>query len=312
MKIILVAPKSITGHKQSMSPFRFDYAYWNFYLPMQSLGHQVHFCDTSIAGDKELSDLIEKIKPDLIFGIMTGDVNYCPQEPWETIQRETESGRTFTFNWFCDDAWRFDNFSSKKCHFFNAVVTTDDPLDVNKYKEIGYDNALYATWHANSQAYSGLNSLKDSDVAFVGNLHGDRGAIFNLLKEKGIKINHFSNVSFEDMIWNYSRSLIGLNLSTNSNDKNGKLILKARPFEITAVGSLLLTQEAVGLEECFQVDKEIITFTSFSELLEKSKFLLDRPKLIKTIAARGHKRFKEEHDSCVRLGKLLNKLKELQ
>jgi len=312
MKIILVAPKSITRHKHTTTAFRFDYTYWNFYLPLQALGHQVHFCDTSIDGDKELSALIEKIKPDLLFCVMTGDINYCPQEPWATIQTETESGRTFTFNWFCDDAWRFDNFSSKKCHSFHSVVTTDDPLDVNKYKEIGYDNAFYATWHANSQAYSRLNSLRDSDIAFVGNLSGDREVIFNLLKKHNIRINHFSNVSFEDMIWNYSRSLIGLNLSTNSNDKSGKLILKARPFEITAVGSLLLTQEAVGLKECFEVDKEIITFSTFSELVEKSKFLLQRPKLIKAIAAKGHERFKSEHDSSIRLSQLLDKIKELK
>jgi spore maturation protein CgeB len=308
MKIIVIAPKSISKHKISSSPFRFDYAFWNFYLPLCSLGHDVAFFDTSIYGDRELQQLIEKKKPDLLFCIMTGDRNYCPNEPWKTIKQETDSGRTKTFNWFCDDAWRFDNFSSKFCWYFNCLVTTDDLLDVDKYKKIGYDNAIYATWHANSDVYSNLKSIKGSDLSFVGNLSGDRKQIFDLLINKGVNVNHFSNVSFEDMVWNYSRSLMGLNLSKNSNDKAGKLILKARPFEITAAGSMLLTQDAVGLSDCYKFDEEIVTFNTVSELIDKCNFLIKKPKIIETIAKKGHERFLKDHDSKVRLAKLLQKI----
>ena len=206
MKIILVAPKSISAHKHSPEePFRFDYAFWNFYMPLCSLGHDVTFFDSSKHGDEQLKKVIEIQKPDLLFCIMTGAPHFCPKEPWDTIKKETDSGRTKTFNWFCDDAWRFDDFSSKYCWYFNCAVTTDDILDVDKYKKIGYDNAIYATWHANADVYSGLSSAKDSDVAFVGNLTGDRKEIFDLLKNRNLDVNHFSKVSFEDMVWNYSK-----------------------------------------------------------------------------------------------------------
>jgi spore maturation protein CgeB len=311
MKIVLVAPKSTTGHKYSDTEFRFDYAYWNFYLPLLSLGHQVLFFDTSIWGDQQLSLVVEREKPDMLFCIMTGDPGACPQEPWETIKTETESGRTFTFNWFCDDAWRFDNFSKDVCKYFNAVVTTDNPDDVLKYKKIGYYNCIFAHWHANGDVYSGVHSAKASLISFVGNSHGDRKTTFDTLESAGVKVDHHTGVSFEDMIWNYSRALMGLSLSKNSNDEGGKLILKARPFEITAVGSLLVAQNAVGLSDCFELNKEAISFETTEELIEKCKFLSTKPKIIHNIATAGHRRFLKDHDSRVRLATVLKKIRSV-
>tara|TARA_Y100000593_G_scaffold94594_1_gene194494 strand:+ start:3929 stop:4864 length:936 start_codon:yes stop_codon:yes gene_type:complete len=311
MKIVLVAPKSITRHKVEHTAFRFDYAYWNFYLPLLSLGHDVTFFDTSIWGNKELQELIEHQKPDMLFCIMTGDAGYCPQEPWDTIKAETESGRTFTFNWFCDDAWRFDSFSKVACQYFNAVVTTDNPEDVQKYVDIGYNNSIFAPWHANSDAYSGVYSPKTTHISFIGNPYGDRAPTFEALKDAGLKVEHHTGVGFEDMIWYYSQGLMGLSLSKNSNDDAGKLILKARPFEIAAVGSLLVAQNAVGLEDCFIPNKEVIAFDTISELVEKCRFLSTKPKIINELANAGHRRFLKDHDSKVRLSKVLQQIRKI-
>ena len=85
MKIIIVAPKIIRT-----PTFRLDYAFWNFYLPLLSLGHETYFFDSSIFGDEHLKVWIENVKPDLLFCVMTGNNLVCPNEPWETITEETE------------------------------------------------------------------------------------------------------------------------------------------------------------------------------------------------------------------------------
>jgi spore maturation protein CgeB len=300
MKIIIVAPKTITAHRHSDVPFRYDYAFWNFYMPLLSLGHDVEFFDSSLYGDKELEGLIEKKKPNLLFCIMTGDKNYCPYEPWETIKKETEKGRLTTFNWFCDDTWRFENFTSKYCWYFH-VVSTPEKYIIPKYKEIGYNNVIHGIWHSNSSVYSNVVSKKTKDISFVGQPHGDRLQIFNSLKSKGINIVHKSNLSFEDMIHLYSSSHIGLNLSKNNSTSQ----LKARMFEIPAVGSLLLSEDAEGLEECFEDNKEIIIFKSIEELIAKANFLIKNPSIINKISSNGHKRYLQEHDSKIRLQKVL-------
>ena len=303
MKIIIVAPKSI-----SSNPFRYDYAFWNFYFPMLSLGHDARFFDTSRLGDDELQKEIESFKPDLLFCIMTGDASYCPREPWQTIASETQKGRLKTFNWFCDDTWRFDSFSKKVCNNFH-ICSTPEKKFVEEYKKLQYDNIIYATWHANSDFYSNLCTKRDNLISFVGAPRGDRGTFLRALEEGGISVTHPMNASFEDLIFAYSNSQMGINFSKNSN--NNKTQMKARMFEIPAAGSLLVTEYHENLSECYEIDKEIVTFGSSVEMIEKINFLSKNPKIVDNIRNRGHKRFLKEHDSKVRLNMVLNRIKEL-
>jgi spore maturation protein CgeB len=298
MKIILVAPKSVSKN-------RFDFAFWNFYLPLLSLGHQVIFFDSAYKGDNELSEEIEKNKPDLLFCIMTGDVRYCPFEPWQTIINETNLGRTKTFNYYCDDTWRFEDFSSKTCNFFNYCSTPEKKY-VEKYKKIGYDNILHSTWHANSDLYSNLKKENEHLLCFVGQRHSpERQEYINFLNDNNFSVFSPQDTSFEDMVFSYSNSLLGLNFSKNK----GKTQIKGRIFEITAINSLLLTEYHDEIEEYFIENKEIIVFRDKFELLEKIKFLSKNINLVNKISLNGHKRFLKEHSSKVRLEKLLREIK---
>jgi len=92
-----------------------DGGWWYLYLPLKEMGYQVYFYDTVDPKEKNLEKVIESFKPDLIFCCMTGDKAIAPHEPWDQIQKETDSGRITTFNWFCDDTWRFENFSKTAC-----------------------------------------------------------------------------------------------------------------------------------------------------------------------------------------------------
>jgi spore maturation protein CgeB len=305
VKIFLVAPKSISKHMGTDKDFRFDYSFWNFYFPLKALGHEVTFVDTSIAGDKELANLVEAKKPDLLFCMMTGDAGYCPREPWETIARETEKGRLRTFNWFCDDSWRFESFSSKVCKLFH-VCSTPEKRFLNKYEEIGYSNIVEATWHACEDFYSAIPAPKHPRVAFVGNPAGDRAAFLAALRSADVPIIHPKNVSFEDLAYTYASSLIGINFSKNA--ANGQPQMKGRMFEVPAARSLLVTEYTPGIEEYFTLDKEIICFKTGAEMNEKIKFLLKNVTIAEKIAERGHERYIKEHTSEVRLAKTLEKI----
>jgi spore maturation protein CgeB len=274
-------------------------------MPLISLGHQVLFFDTSFRGNKELKKEIEDIKPELLFCIMTGDAGYCPDEPWETIIEETRTGRTKTFNFYCDDTWRFDNFSSKTCNLFNYCSTPEKKY-VEEYKKIGYSNILHSTWHANSDFYSNLRKQQQHLLCFVGQRHSpERQEYIDYVQLNGIQIYSPENTSFEDMIFSYSNSLIGLNFSKNK----GKTQIKGRVFEVTATNSLLVTEYHDEIQEYYKENEEIIIFKNKVELLEKIKFLLQKPKLIEHISNNGYKRFLKEHESKIRLNKLLSEIK---
>lgn len=306
-KILIVAPRTISRHTGGNEPFRFDYSFWNFYLPLKDLGYEVEFCDTSFEGNLELSSKISNFNPDLLFCIMTGDANYCPNEPWETLSNIKTSLGIKTFNWFCDDTWRFEDFSSKVCNIFDVCSTTNkDCLD--KYREIGYENIILTNWHANENLYGNTCFNKDVDISFVGGLHGQRKSYIDFLNNKGLQINNPRNCSFEEMLWEYQRSKICLNFSRCSVGSDNQM--KARLFEVVGSKSLLVTERCPNLENYFIEDKEAIFFSSANELYEKISFLKSNDDILNKITEAGYNRFKEEHTSKKRLSKLLSRVKD--
>ena len=272
---------------------------------MKALGHDVYFYDTVDPVEKDYTKVIEGFKPDLIFCCMTGDKHITPYEPWGEIAEETKSGRTKTFNWFLDDTWRFDSFSKDACKHFN-VSATAEPSYVEKFKNIGYGNILFGGMHVNFDIFPHKEyDEKDIEASFIGFLTPTRKSFIEYSKDRGINIKTVSGVSHKELIEHHNRTMVGINLSVNDNHPMKKTQMKLRIFEILAGKGLLLTEYHKGIEEFFNIDKEIITFKTFNEFEQKFKFLVKRPKLIKKIAMNGHEKFLKNHESKVRLKSII-------
>jgi spore maturation protein CgeB len=282
-----------------------DMGYWYVYLPLRQLGHEVYFYDTVEPKEKDYKKIIETLKPDLIYCCLTGDKSIAPYEPWSEILNETNSGRTKTFNWFCDDTWRFDNFSSKACSCFN-VCSTPEPAYIEKFKSIGYNKIILGPWHVNAEFYPKIEfKNKDIDISFIGNLTPTRKAFFDAVE---MPIKNIFGISHEELFLTHAKSKIGINLSTNDNDTQRKTQMKQRMFEIAAGSGLLFTEYHDAIENFYEIDKEIVTFKTIDEFNKKAKFLLKTPKLVEQIAQNGYRRFLAEHDSKVRLEKVLKEI----
>ena len=303
MKILLVLNKY--NFRDSVP--RIDLGYWIFKIPLVDLGHEVYFYDTVDPIEKNFGKIIESFKPDLIFCCMTGNQGMAPYEPWEEISKETASGRTKTFNWFCDDTWRFESFTKEVCNKF-TVCSTPEPKYIQKYKDIGYSNVIVGAWHSNVDFHP-IALQKDIDVSFCGVPNEDRVKYSKLLLNNGVNFHYNYRMTHEDMLYSYSRSKIGLNFSRNLNGDVLKTQMKARMFEVPASKTLLLTEYTDNLEDFFEIDKEIICFDTPEELLAKSKFLLGHPNIMDKITQQGYQRFMKDHESHVRLKKVLQEIK---
>jgi spore maturation protein CgeB len=300
MKILLTTNKTYRGFP--------DLGYWYVYEPLKQLGHDVLWYDTVKPDTAGFNKVLEAYKPDLIFCCFTGDRNIAPYEPWSEILNETITGRTKTFNWFCDDTWRYNSFSSKVCKNF-AVCSTPEPSYVQKYKLDGYDNIILANWHSNSSFYPSIDfDSKDINVCFLGNPTHSRK---QFIESSPTPVTNIFGIDTKELFKTYSRSKIGINFSVNDNDPMRKTQMKQRMFEVPAGAGMLMTEYHEGIEEFYEIDKEIITFRSQDEFCKKIKFLADRPKVVKSIAKNGHKRFLKQHDSIMRLEEVINKIKEL-
>lgn len=301
MKILLVSNKTYRGF--------LDGSWWNLYLPLKDMGHEVYFYDTVEPLEKDFKAVVEKFKPEIIFCCLTGNRGIAPNEPWDDLLEETNTGRSVTFNWFCDDTWRYEDFSKFACHYFN-VVSTPEPEYIRRYELDGYSNVILGAWHTNIDLFPALKyEQKDIQVSFMGALNKLRGQFFE--KHSEFPIHMFSGVSQEEMLNIFAKTMIGINLSINENDPAKKTQMKQRMFEIPAGIGLLFTEYHSGLEHFFEPNKEMITFKNDVEFKEKLKFLLANQRVVENIATAGHKRFLAEHESKVRLTKILDRIKEL-
>ena len=279
-----------------------DITYYNIYLPLIELGHQVVIYDPRESLISFEKCLEEYGTPDLLLSLFTG----VGVEPLEEIGYLTKKG-VITANLFADDKWRFDNWSSKICKNFSYCLTSE-PSAVNKYKEIGYQNIIGIPWFCNEHLYSDISLVKKFDIVMVSRYLNTQRQIYKSLITKldSNKNVYGLGVSFEEMIILMKRSKITLNLS---GDSGGTTQIKLRMFEAPACNSLLLSEYTKGIEEFWDINKEIICFDSQAEFESKAQWLLANDDKRAKVSQCAHERFLRQYTSKIVLKQILEKLK---
>ncbi len=83
-----------------------------------------------------------------------------------------------------------------------------------------------------------------------------------------------------------------------------------RLFEATGMGACLVTDWKENLHTLFEPEKEVVTYRSADEFVEKVIYLLDNDKKCQKIASAGQKRTLKEHNYPNRMKELLEILDE--
>ena len=91
------------------------------------------------------------------------------------------------------------------------------------------------------------------------------------------------------MIWN---SKIVFNIHAAAADNT---VDNMKMFEVTGIGSCLLTDTGTNMKDLFVEDKEIVTYRSVDEAIEKVRYLTDNPEVTRQIADAGHERTLRDH-----------------
>lgn len=87
-------------------------------------------------------------------------------------------------------------------------------------------------------------------------------------------------------------------------DVAGPYANNMRLFEATGMGALLLTDYKENLQEFFDVEKELITYRTPEECLEKIKYYLQHDAELKSIAQAGQRRTLRDHGYSNRMKQL--------
>lgn len=295
-----------------------SYEYTSWYGPLAALGHEVEVFDTFApgwAGDPgatghALLETASGYEPDLVLTMLIEQE--IPMPAVDELRR-----RCAVANWFSDDTWRFWAFSRHVAHHFSWVVTTS-----RKAKE-AYDRmpgvrARLSPWGYDPATFHPVDVEPTIDVGFVGQRYGRRARIIDRLQASGITVTALGSgwpagrIDTADLAAQFASTRINLNFLESSAGpfqrlgirvrgswRADRLItsvvapprqLKARPFEVTACGGFLLTNDVPELSDYFAPGKEVALFDGEAKLRAGIEHYLAHEDERRSIARAGQKR----------------------
>ena len=327
MKILLVCMQYDYG-----DPDRgLSYEYNNFYLSLRDMGHDVIIFDymeeLRRRGRMEMNRYLQRTvieyQPRLAMFSL-----YTDQLDPEIVNSLREHTTTLCF--FHDDTWRveYSMFWARHFNFF----TTPDIYGERKYTGLGLNGVIHFPFGCNERIYRKLDSPHHYDVSFVGGWHPYREWLIKRLRKAGIAVEvagyRWPNgmVSHEGMVKLFNESRINLNMSNSASWDARYLVsspralinrvrstknieqLKARHFEINGCGAFQLSYYVEGLEQYYDIGKEIGLYRDPDELVEKVRMYLKDEPLTDAVAKAGHRRTLEEHTFAIRFKSLFERI----
>ena len=246
---------------------------------LKAIGYEVEniWIDDYESNDKLQEVILSKaneFQPNIIFfKIFKFEIQF------NTLEKLRE--RCFLVNWFGDDQWRFENFTSKYANYFDVCITTDK-FSIDKYKSIGQNNVIRSQ-HASFENFTNYENINYKyDVSFIGGSNPFRKWFVHQLLKKGIQVECFGSgwangrISYKEMDDIMLHSKVNLNISNSigydiryilHNPKNIFSLLKsitlnhsknisqtkARIFEIPVRGGFEITEFVPSLEDYFNI-----------------------------------------------------------
>lgn len=315
-KILYIAFQYEYGKKENGYALNYEAWYKNF-INEGYIVDTIFYESYSIVDlQKEILRRANAIKPDLIFFVL--QKKQVTVDTLEKLKRQA----FFTVNFFGDDQWRFEDFTSKFAPHFSACITTDK-FSVEKYKLIGQKNIIRSQWASLSRNTVCDNVEYKYNVSFIGGISPYRRWFVDVLARRGIKVHCFGSgwdngrVTYEQMEEIFQCSKINLNISNSvSYDiryliSNLKAVLgvfrslwgrgknssqtKARNFEIPVQGGFQLTDYVPTLDEYFVIGREVVCYNNIEESYSLIKYYLEHTDERETIKVSGVRRARNNH-----------------
>jgi len=263
------------------------------------------------AVNEEIINLVRKEHAKYV--LWTSFYDDVQQSTLDTIREE---GSTVV-GWFFDDEVRFDYYSKWWVPYLDYCVTNSIEA-VPKYRALNARviQTIPNTGIAVTRDWSNIEERYE--VSFVGSvrsrLWADRRQHINKLRGRNIPVRLFGEgsggyVSFEEMIDIFKTSKINLNFSRAGSYPWVKQI-KGRVFQVCMAGGFLLTEYAPGIENYFEIDKEIVCFENAEEMIDKTTYYLNHETERRAIAQAGWKRATGEYTSFHMVSKVFSEIKE--
>lgn len=273
--------------------------------------------------NQKLLMVVREYKPD-VFLALKGEL-ILP----ETIRTIRKKYKMPAILWFGDDPHLFHTISSRIAPAYDFVFTSSADA-IKWYNELGVEKVEWIGFACDPELHRSV-TLKDEekkkyggDIGFVGTYYKEREILATFadmdiriygpgwttadnFKEKFSGIYGGNGLFLEEMVKFYNSRKIILNIHPGQ-QKHGGLKATFRVFEVTGCGAFLITDQPKGIEELFEIGKEIVCYNSIDELRELINYYLQNPKEREEIALRGQKRAYRDHTFEHRMKQILSVL----
>lgn len=227
---------------------------------------------------------------------------------FEVIRQEG----SIVVGWFGDDEYRFAHYSRWFVPYLDYCVTFDLEA-LPRYQALGARIFYEISCEGVPVNIDWSNVEEKHEVSFVGwKSKALRAQYINVIRQRNIPLSLFGRgweagyIPYEDMINVFKTSKINLNFSGTGNRKG----LKARVPLVCLSGGFLLTEYVPGIENFFEIDKEIVCFKNAEEMVEKITYYLSHAEERRAIARAGWKRATNEYSPYHMLSRVFEKIEK--
>lgn len=231
--------------------------------------------------------------------------------------------------WFVEDVRRFE-YWRHLVQEFDVVFTIQTGEAKEAISSTGARRVEYLPMAANPKLHRALQLSADdvirygSEVSFVGAGYPNRVKLFERLRIDGLKLwgndwpdtwqtklqDSGRRVTPEETCLIYNASKINLNIHSSV---NGELLevgdfVNPRTFEIAACGAFQIVNEQAPLASLFELNAELSTVQTVSELEDSIQYYLSHPEERNRIAHAAQQRVFAEHTYAHRMQRALESL----
>ncbi|MEI7024945.1 CgeB family protein [Paenibacillus sp. y28] len=282
-----------------------------------------------VTPNDDMTEQARHMRPDLVL-TLEGIHNFKA----EKIKLLREMGIK-TAIWLSDDPYYTDITIGIVPHY--DYVFTLELQCVALYKQLGCKNVYYLPFAVNPKVFTPqhVGPAYKTDICFIGTAFWNRVAFFDQLSDylqtkkyrfiglwwdrlkqynqmsSRIRLNTW--LSPEETVQYYNGAKIVINLHRAFDDqtfnqnsrKIHALSLNPRTFEIAGCGTLQLSDMRSDLQNFYEPGKEIVTYSSPSDLVKKMEYYLNHEEDRRNIAFAALERTLREHTYRRRLYQLL-------
>ncbi|UCD85135.1 MAG: glycosyltransferase [Deltaproteobacteria bacterium] len=313
---------------------------WNsgryVYQALRDLGHQVKIFDYRVSRNinHELIESADTFKPDLMLTLKGERI-----EP-ELVKRVIDKG-IYTVLWYPDPHREIPRWLCKLARTNNFFFTILKGM-ISKFRERGIEKVEWLSQGFAPSFYhcNGINEKEmrkyGSDVTLIGAI--DYRAIYKKryymlmrVMEEGIRVKWWGpriSLEFRNIPIIFSRLVLRYGGKFIYNEEYAKVVqsskiflaadaypeiegsVSARIYTATGCGAFYLSEYVKGIEEIFEIDKEIIVFRNPEEMIEKIRYYLDRQEERQGIAKAAQEKVLSKYTYVHRLSEMFSVLKE--